>query len=38
MSKSRARLVALEVLLARAAHVDEQTIKAGRVLVDGRVV
>ena len=39
MSKSRARLVALEVLLARRGlHVDEQTIKAGRVLVDGRVV
>ena len=39
MSKSRARFVALEVLLARRnLEVDEQAIKAGRVLVDGRVV
>ena len=39
MSKSRARFVALEVLLARRnLDVDEQAIKAGRVLVDGRVV
>ena len=39
MSKSRAPFVALEVLLARRElGVDEQTIKAGRVLVDGRVV
>lgn len=39
MSKSRAPFIALEVLLARRGlHVDEQAIKAGRVLVDGRVV
>ena len=39
MSKSRARFVALEVLLARRnLDVDGQAIKAGRVLVDGRVV
>ena len=39
MSKSRAPFVALEVLVARRdLPVDEQTIKAGRVLVDGRVV
>ena len=39
MSKSRARFVALEVLLARRnLDVDEQAIKAGRVLVDGRVI
>ena len=38
MSKSQ-RFVALEVLLARRnLEVDEQAIKAGRVLVDGRVV
>jgi 23S rRNA (cytidine1920-2'-O)/16S rRNA (cytidine1409-2'-O)-methyltransferase len=39
MAKSRARFVALEVLLARHnLHVDEQSIKAGRVIVDGRVI
>lgn len=39
MPKSRARFVALEALLARRnAHAGEQTIKAGRVVVDGRVI
>jgi 23S rRNA (cytidine1920-2'-O)/16S rRNA (cytidine1409-2'-O)-methyltransferase len=39
MSKSRARFVALEVLLARRhIEVNERALKAGRVLVDGRVV
>jgi 23S rRNA (cytidine1920-2'-O)/16S rRNA (cytidine1409-2'-O)-methyltransferase len=39
MSKSRARFVALEALLARRnVHAGEQVIKAGRVIVDGRVV
>ncbi len=39
MPKSRARFIALEVLLARRnLHAGEQAIKAGRVMVDGRVI
>ena len=39
MPKSRARLIALEALLARRnVRADEQTIKAGRVFVDGRII
>lgn len=39
MPKSRARFIALEALLARRnLHAGEQAIKAGRVLVDGRVI
>lgn len=39
MPKSRARFVVLEALLARRnVHAGEQTIKAGRVVVDGRVI
>lgn len=39
MSKRRARFIALPELLARRnIDADERTIKAGRVLVDGRVV
>ncbi len=39
MPKSRARFIALKILLARRnLHVDEQAIKAGRVIVSGRVI
>jgi 23S rRNA (cytidine1920-2'-O)/16S rRNA (cytidine1409-2'-O)-methyltransferase len=39
MSKSRVRFVALEALLARRnVHDGEKAIKAGRVVVDGRVI
>ena len=39
MPKSRARFDALNALLARRnIHADEQTIKAGHVVVDGRVI
>jgi len=37
MPKGRARFIALEALLARRnLHADEQSIKAGQVIVDGR--
>lgn len=39
MPKSRARFIALDALLARRnIEADEQTIKVGRVLVEGRVI
>ncbi len=39
MPKSRGRFIALEVLVARRnLHAGEQAIKAGRVVVDGRVI
>jgi hypothetical protein len=39
MPKSRARFIALQALLARHnLDADEQSIKAGQVIVDGRVI
>lgn len=39
MPKSRAAFIALDALLARrSVHAGEQAIKAGRVVVDGRVI